>query len=63
MNKEEEMKLLDKLKKDLGRMQDKLDKEGILICPLCEKPMTKLTEYEYEPTCQCYSKKVRICIG
>lgn len=63
MNQDEEMKLLDKLKSDLRRMQEMLDKEGILICPLCEKPMNKIDEYEYEPTCKCYSKNVRVCVG
>ena len=42
---------------------DHLKKTGIPRCQICHKDFKKVSNYEWKPTCGCFNKEIRLCMG
>ena len=40
-----------------------LKKTKIPRCTICKKDYKKINEHQYEPTCDCIKKEIRLCMG
>jgi len=55
--------IIDKKAKGRVKMTKNKPLEEILKCPICGKRFVKESEHIWKPTCGCFRKEIRVCVG